>query len=172
MLIKNIRELNRMNSAQRKYKITCMSAMKWATHELNAVGRIASIKDVDIQYTYAMCTVNSMLHLRKALMDLSEDPTYTQERASVLQTLDEVERVITHLIKDYNVDLNAIRSFNTRKIMGDISKFNTAPPARVNNQNSTRKRNNTTSSTASTASPVSTQKTNAVPQKSIWSIFG
>lgn len=158
-----------MNAAQRKYKMTCMSVMKWAAHELNAVGRIISVKDVDIQYTYAMCTVNSMLHLRKALMDLSEDPIFTQERAALLQTLDEVERVITHLIKDFEVDLNAIRSFNTRKIMGDISKFNTAPPpVRVNNQNTTRKRNNSAASAQAQAQP---QKANTGAQKSFWNMF-
>lgn len=119
-----------MNS-QKKYKISLQSALEWAKHELDAVGRIASIEDTDIQYTYAMCTVNGMLHLRKALMDLSENPT-TQERARTLQTLDEVERVITHLIKDYGVDLNSIRAFNTRKIMGDISKFNSVNTTRRN----------------------------------------
>lgn len=119
-----------MNS-QKKYKISLQSALEWAKHELDAVGRIASIEDTDIQYTYAMCTVNGMLHLRKALMDLSENPT-TQERARTLQTLDEVERVITHLIKDYGVDLNSIRAFNTRKIMGNISKFNSVNTTRRN----------------------------------------
>lgn len=119
-----------MNS-QKKYKISVESVMEWAKHELDAVGRIASIEDTDIQYTYAMCTVNGMLHLRKALMDLSENPT-TQEGARILQTLDEVERVITHLIKDYGVDLNSIRAFNTRKIMGNISKFNSVNTTRRN----------------------------------------
>jgi len=119
-----------MNS-QKKYKISVDGVMEWAKHELDAVGRIASIEDTDIQYTYAMCTVNGMLHLRKALMDLSENPT-TQERARILQTLDEVERVITHLIKDYGVDLNSIRAFNTRKIMGNISKFNSVNTTRKN----------------------------------------
>jgi hypothetical protein len=119
-----------MNS-QKKYKISLQSALEWAKHELDAVGRIASIEDTDIQYTYAMCTVNGMLHLRKALMDLSENPT-TQERARTLQTLDEVDRVITHLIKDYGVDLNSIRAFNTRKIMGNISKFNSVNTTRRN----------------------------------------
>jgi hypothetical protein len=119
-----------MNS-QKKYKISVDGVMEWAKHELDAVGRIASIEDTDIQYTYAMCTVNGMLHLRKALMDLSENPT-TQERARILQTLDEVERVITHLIKDYGVDLNSIRAFNTRKIMGNISKFNSVNTTRRN----------------------------------------
>ena len=120
-----------MNS-ERKYKITAESAMEWAKHELDSVGRIAAVQDVDIQYTYAMCTVNSMLHLRKALMDVSENPNYSQERARLLQTLDGVERVISHLIKDYGVDLNAIRAFNTRKIMGNIGKFNTNTTRRIN----------------------------------------
>jgi hypothetical protein len=119
-----------MNS-QKKYKISMQSAMEWAKHELDAVGRIASIEDTDIQYTYAMCTVNGMLHLRKALMDLSENPTI-QERAQILQTVDEVERVISHLIKDYGVDLNSIRAFNTRRIMGNISKFNSVNTTRRN----------------------------------------
>jgi len=141
-----------MNS-EKKYKISQMSAMKWAEHELEAVGRIASIEDKDIQYTYAMCTVNGMLHLRKALMDLSENPIYTQERNRTLQTLDEVERVISHLIKEYGVDLNAIRTFNTRKIMGDISKFN------VPVMNTTRKNTRVNVS----ANPMNAKPLNAKP---------
>jgi len=120
-----------MNS-EKKYTISVHSAMEWARHELDAVGRIAAVKDTDIQYTYAMCTVNSMLHLRKALLDISENPNYSQDRASLLQRLDEVERVISHVIKDYGVDLNSIRAFNTRKIMGNIGKFNTNTTRRVN----------------------------------------
>ena len=143
-----------MNS-EKKYKITSHSAMEWAKHELDSVGRIAAVEDTDIQYTYAMCTVNSMLHLRKALTDISENPNYSQDRSKVLETLAEVDRVIAHLIKDYAVDLNAIRTFNTRKIMGNISKFNS--------KNTTRRVNVETNTRPMNARPMNAKPMNARP---------
>jgi hypothetical protein len=104
-----------------KYRLTAMSAMKWAKHELNHMGKIASVEDPDIQYSYAMSTLNGMLHLRNALRELVSDPAYSFQREDLLRTHDQVVRAIKHLIKDYSLDVNTIQLFNTRGVLGDLS---------------------------------------------------
>lgn len=100
-----------------------MSAMKWAKHELNHMGKIASVEDPDIQYSYAMSTLNGMLHLRNALRELVSDPAYSFQREDLLRTHDQVIRAIKHLIKDYSLDVNTIQLFNTRGVLGDLSNI-------------------------------------------------
>ena len=129
---------------QRRYDLTIASAMKWAEHELNHVGRIVSVKDPDIQYSYAMSTLYGMLHLKKALAELVNDPAYSVHREDVQRTHDRVVRTIKHLIDDFTLDLNVIQAFNTKKILGDLSNVRPAPappPAPVqNNRNKNRTR--------------------------------
>jgi len=108
---------------QHKYHLTSMSAMKWAKHELNHMGKIASVEDPDIQYSYAMSTLNGMLHLRNALRELVSDPAYSFQREDLLRTHDQVIRAIKHLIKDYSLDVNTIQLFNTRGVLGDLSNI-------------------------------------------------
>jgi hypothetical protein len=108
---------------QHKYHLTSMSAMKWAKHELNHMGKIASVEDPDIQYSYAMSTLNGMLHLRNALRELVSDPAYSFQREDLLRTHDQVIRAIKHLIKDYSLDVNTIKLFNTRGVLGDLSNL-------------------------------------------------
>ena len=103
-----------------------MSAMKWAKHELEHIGRIVSVEDPDIQYSYAMSTLYGMLHLRKALTELVNDSAYAAQREDLQRTLDQVVRAIKHLIKDFSLDMNAIRTFNTKKILGDLADI--SPP--------------------------------------------
>jgi hypothetical protein len=98
-----------------------MSAMKWAEQELRHIGRIAAVEDSDIQYSYAMSTLYGMLHLKKALTELTNDSAYSVHREDLQRTLDQVLRAIKHLIKDYSLDLNAIQTFNTKKILGDLA---------------------------------------------------
>jgi len=120
---------------ERKYKLTSMSAMKWAKHELEHVGRIVSVEDPDIQYSYAMSTLYGMLHLRKALTELVNDSAYAAQREDLQRTLDQVVRAIKHLIKDFSLDMNAIRTFNTKKILGDLADISPANQmVRANNR--------------------------------------
>jgi hypothetical protein len=95
--------------------------MKWAEQELRHIGRIAGVEDPDIQYSYAMSTLYGMLHLKKALTELTNDSAYSVHREDLQRTLDQVIRAIKHLIKDYSLDLNAIQTFNTKKILGDLA---------------------------------------------------
>jgi hypothetical protein len=101
----------------KKYESTVRGVMEWANHELEHVGRIVSIQDPDIQYSYALSTVNGMLHLRQALHELIEDPEYAMHKKDLKKTHDSVVRVIKHLIKDFNVNLQTIKNFNTRQIL-------------------------------------------------------
>ena len=117
---------------KRKYKLTAMSAMKWAEHELKHVGRIVSVEDPDIQYSYAMSTLYGMLHLKKALTELVNDSAYSVQREDLQRTLDQVVRAIKHLIKDFSLDLNVIQAFNTKKILGDLANVRPATPLPVN----------------------------------------
>lgn len=42
------------------YDTTFQGVMKWAESELEHVGRIVSLEDPDLQYSYALSTVNGM----------------------------------------------------------------------------------------------------------------
>ena len=104
-----------------QYETTVKGTMAWANSELEHVGRIASVKDKDLQYSYALSTVNGMAHLRDALYQLVKDPRYRAYSMDLLRTHDAVIRVMKHLIREYKVNLNTIRMFNTRKVLTDFS---------------------------------------------------
>jgi hypothetical protein len=114
--------------AAKKYSATAMGVMNWAKSELEHVGRIAAVKDTDIQYSYALSTVNSMLHLRDALVELINDPYYIAHKEDLTRTHDSVIRVVKKLISDYSVNIETIRAFNTRKVLGNLTNFQQAPP--------------------------------------------
>jgi hypothetical protein len=129
-------------ATERKYKLTSMSAMKWAENELKHVGRIVAVEDPEIQYSYAMSTLYGMLHLKKALTELVNDSAYSVQREDLQRTLDQVVRTIKHLIKDFSLDLNVIQAFNTKKILGDLANFrNFRPAPQVTNQTNARAAN-------------------------------
>jgi hypothetical protein len=107
--------------SSKKYNVTAYSVMEWANSELEHVGRIAAVEDPDIQYSYAQSTVNGMLHLRDALFQLVNDPNYSERKGDLLQTHNSVIRVIKHLIKEYKVNLDDIKRFNTRKVLGKLN---------------------------------------------------
>jgi len=121
-------DIDMANSAK-KYYTTAAGVMNWAASELEHVGRIASVKDADIQYSYALSTVNSMLHLRDALVELLNDPYYVTYKEDLTRTHDQVVQVIKKLIKDYSVNIETIRAFNTRKVLGNLKNFTPAAPA-------------------------------------------
>lgn len=146
-------------ATERKYKLTSMSAMKWAENELKHVGRIVAVEDPEIQYSYAMSTLYGMLHLKKALTELVNDSAYSVQREDLQRTLDQVVRTIKHLIKDFSLDLNVIQAFNTKKILGDLANFRPAPQV-MNNSRAANAvkvnaaRNNTTRNNAAKANAI------------------
>ena len=109
------------NRMAHHYEMTAKDAMGWAASELHNVGRIAAVKDKDLQYSYALSTLNGMAHLHDALLELSKDRSYNNEYPEIARKHNEVVRVMKHLIREYKINLNTIRAFNTRKVLSDFS---------------------------------------------------
>ena len=122
------------------YRSTARGVMEWANSELAHIGRITSLEDPDIQYSYAMSTVNGMLHLRQALNELVKDPDYAMQKSDLIKTENAVVRALKHLIKDYDIDLNTIRNFNTRHVLRDFDflKNKTKKSTALNNRRTRR----------------------------------
>ena len=93
----------------------------WANSELEHVGRIASVEDKDIQYSYAVSTVNGMMHLRNALFELVKDKKYEWKREEIQRLHDQVVRVIKHLMSEYGINLNTIKRVNVRGLLKNTS---------------------------------------------------
>jgi hypothetical protein len=127
----------------KKYRTTAKGVMEWAKGELEHVGRIAAVEDPDIQYAYAQSTVNGMLHLRDALYELVNDPDYKEKKTDLLRLHDGVVRATKHLIKDYDVNLENIKKFNTRGVLGNLNYLSSNNNTKKNkkNNNNTRKNN-------------------------------
>jgi hypothetical protein len=117
-----------------KYNMTVHGVMKWADHELKHVGYLVTVKDPDIQYSYAQSVVNGMLHLRDALFEMVNDPKYEQQKSDLLKTHDNVVRAVKHVIKDFGVDLKDIKRFNTRHVLSNLDylKLNSKRRTRKN----------------------------------------
>jgi len=103
-----------------QYDSTAKGLMMWATSELEHVGRIISMKDKDLQYSYALSTVNGMAHLKDAIFQYVQKHPHSHMRDDLLTIHEKVIRAMKHLIKDFDVDLETIRAFNTR---GTLSSF-------------------------------------------------
>jgi len=110
--------------SSKQYHMTFHGVMHWAKHELEHVGYLVGVQDKDIQYSYAQSTVNGMLHLRDALYELVHDPNYAQHKEELLRVHDKVVRVVKHIIQDFDVNLEDIKRFNTRKVLGNLSYLN------------------------------------------------
>jgi len=108
-------------ASPKKYNMTVHCAMNWAKSELEHVGRIVALEDPDLQYSYALSTVNGMAHLKDALFELVQDPLYESHKSDLLKTHDSVIRTMKHLIKDFNVDLKTVDAFNTRGVLSNLS---------------------------------------------------
>jgi len=104
-----------------KYEISCEGIQMWKQHELAHVGRIASMKDKDLQYSYALSTVNGMVHLRDAIYERVLETKDKEHKTKLLREHDAVVRTIQHLIKDYGINLDTIRTFNERHVLRDLS---------------------------------------------------
>ena len=127
-------------ASNHKYEATAHGVMMWATSELEHVGRIASIKDEGIQYNYAMSTLFGMAHLKDALFELVEDPDYKHQKKDLLKTHDKVIRVMKHLCKEYDLDLKAVKAFNTKKVLSNLDYLKNETNG--NNQNNEVNNNN------------------------------
>jgi hypothetical protein len=102
------------------YKSNKFGLMKWAESELEHVGRIASVEDKDLQYSYALSTINGMAHLKDALAEAVKSGE-KHHRQDLLRTHDAVIRVMKQLVKTYKINLDTIRAFNTRHVLSNLS---------------------------------------------------
>jgi hypothetical protein len=124
-------------AAPYKYNATAKGLMMWAQHELEHVGRIAAVEDENIQYSYALSTLNGMAHLKDALYEFVSsrpDEHWTQD---LLTIHEQVVRVMKHLIKDYDLDVDAIEEFNVKGVLSNLNYL------RKENEGKEEKENNT-----------------------------
>jgi len=119
-----------------QYDSTAKGLMMWATSELEHVGRIISMKDKDLQYSYALSTVNGMAHLKDAIFQYVQKHPNSHMRDDLLTIHEKVIRAMKHLIKDFDVDLETIRAFNTR---GTLSSFEYVKNGSKRHRGATRK---------------------------------
>jgi hypothetical protein len=106
-------------ASPKQYHPTVRGVLEWANAELEHVGRIVSVEDPDLQYSYALSTVNGMAYLKDALYELVNDPKYSMHKEDLLRVHGAVIRTMKHLVKDFNIDLDAIKTFNTRKVLSN-----------------------------------------------------
>lgn len=109
-----------MPPSPKQYKTTVNGVFAWAKNELEHVGRIATVEDPDLRYSYALSTVNGMLHLRNAVYELLHDGAYQQHGRDLQRLYNQVNRAVQHLISEYNVERRTIERFNTRQVLGNI----------------------------------------------------
>jgi hypothetical protein len=104
-----------------KYNATAKGLMMWANSELEHVGRIVAVEDPNIQYSYALSTLNGMAHLKDAIFEYVSDHPESHMSKDLLVIHEQVIRVMKHLLETYNLDVSTIEAFNTR---GTLSTLN------------------------------------------------
>ncbi len=114
-------------AAPKKYQSTAKGLMMWANSELEHVGRIASVEDPDLQYSYAMSTLNGMAHLKDALYEFVTERKGEPMTKDLKLVHDKVIRVMKHLVKIYKLNLDTIVQFNTRKVLSSLNYLKTSP---------------------------------------------
>jgi len=124
--------------SSKKYNMTFHGVMNWAKNELEHVGYLIGVKDKDIQYSYAQ--LNGMLHLRDALLELVQDEKYAHHKEELLRVHDKVVRVVKHLINDFDVNLEDIKRFNTRKVLSNLSYLTRSNTKARKNKNTRKNR--------------------------------
>ena len=108
-------------SAPYKYENAPHALMNWVSAELEHVGRIVASGEPHLQKSYAMSTVNGMAHLKDALYEAIQDPTNARHKQEMLRAHNAVIRVMKHLIRDFDVDVKAIKMFNTQHVLSNLS---------------------------------------------------
>jgi hypothetical protein len=88
-----------------------------------------------------------MAHLKDALFELVEDPDYKHQKKDLLKTHDKVIRVMKHLCKEYDLDLKAVKAFNTKKVLSNLDYLKNGTNGNnanneVNNNNNNNNYNN------------------------------
>jgi hypothetical protein len=127
------------------YDTTLQGVMGWANSELEHIGRIVSLEDPDLAYSYAQSTVYSMAHLKDALFQMVNDDAYEHHKKDLLNVHAKVIKAMKHLIKDFDLDLEAVKAFNTRDVLSNLSYLKNSNTRSNNNKkknNNNNKNNN------------------------------
>jgi hypothetical protein len=124
------------------YDTTFHGVMGWANSELEHIGRIVSLKDPDLAYSYAQSTLYSMAHLKDALFQMVEDDAYEHHKKDLLTVHAKVIKAMKHLIKDFDLDVEAVKAFNTRDVLSNLSYLKNSNTRRNNNNNNNNNKNN------------------------------
>jgi hypothetical protein len=103
-----------------QYNSTAKGLMMWANSELEHIGRIVSVRDKDLQYSYALSTLNGMAHLKDAIAQYVEKHPKSHMKDDLSTVHEKVIRAMKHLIADYDVDLETIKAFNTRGVLSSL----------------------------------------------------
>ena len=123
------------------YDTTVQGVMGWANSELEHIGRIVSLEDPDLAYSYAQSTLYSMAHLKDALFQMVNDDAYEHHKKDLLTVHAKVIKAMKHLIKDFKLDLEAIKAFNTRDVLSNLSYLKNSNTRRNNKKNNKTRRN-------------------------------
>jgi len=134
-------------ASPKQYHATVKGILEWANSELEHVGRIVSVEDPDLQYSYAMSTVNGMAYLKDALYELVNDPKYATHKEDLLRVHEAVIRTMKHLVKDFKIDLTAIKAFNTKKVLSNSNFTYLKNTNKANNSNKTNNSNKANNNT-------------------------
>jgi hypothetical protein len=114
----------------KQYDITLKNIMMWADQEIESIGSITALENADLQYSYALSTLNGMAHLKDALDQLIKDKdTVGASKRDLTIKLNKVIRVMKKLMKDYNLDIKAIKAFNVKKVLGSLEYLGAAANA-------------------------------------------
>ena len=124
------------------YDTTFQGVMGWANSELEHIGRIVSLEDPDLAYSYAQSTLYSMAHLKDALFQMVEDDAYEHHKKDLLTIHAKVIKAMKHLIKDFKLDLEAIKAFNTRDVLSNLSYLKNSNTRSNNNKKNNKTRRN------------------------------
>jgi hypothetical protein len=105
----------------KQYDITLKNIMMWADEEIKSIGSITALENADLRYSYALSTLNGMAHLKDALDQLIKNKnTVGASKRDLTIKLNQVIRVMKHLMKQYNLDIKAIKTFNVKKVLGSL----------------------------------------------------
>ena len=85
------------------------------------MGRIAAMQNSDLQYAYAMSTLNGMAHLKDAIYEYITTEDTTHMRSDLKKVHDKVVRVMKHLVRVHKLNVQDIIDFNTRHTLSNLS---------------------------------------------------
>jgi hypothetical protein len=126
-------------ASPKKYHATAKGLMMWANSELEHVGRIAAVEDPDLQYSYAMSTLNGMAHLKDALYEFVTTGPDSHMKDDLKTIHGQVIRVMKRLVKDYNLNVQTIVEFNTKKVLSSLNYLKNAPKTNLKTRKNNKK---------------------------------